>query len=270
MRDAAVLDAHVSQRGGAGRAFVAILRRDVVVTLRQFPVFLAQVLVQPLGLLFVFGRVLSDLGFTRNGYATQLFPGIVAMTIMLTALQSVALPMVIEFSFTREIEDRLMAPLPTAWVAVEKIVFAAGRALIAGIVMFPVGILVLGMVPFVPANLPLLLAVMVLGSIAGGAMGLSLGTIVAAGKINIVFALVLTPLIFTGCSQYPWPLLSKLPWFQAVTLLNPMTYMSEGIRSALIPDVPHMTTWVTPIALIVAITVFGSLGLRGFNHRAKD
>ncbi len=39
---------------------------------------------------------------------------------------------------------------------------------------------------------------------------------------------VLTPLLFTGCVQYPWPSLTHLRWFQVVTLFNPITYASEG------------------------------------------
>ncbi|HEY0493882.1 MAG TPA: ABC transporter permease, partial [Candidatus Dormibacteraeota bacterium] len=105
--------------------FGAILNRDITVTIREFPAFLAQVILQPLFMLFVFGRVLADLGFTRAGYAAQLFPGIVALTVAITAVQAVAFPLVIEFSFTKEIEDRLLAPIPTSLVAMEKIVFAA-------------------------------------------------------------------------------------------------------------------------------------------------
>jgi ABC-2 type transport system permease protein len=251
-------------------AFLAILRRDVAVTGRELPAFLAQVILQPLGLLFVFGRVLTDLGFTNPAYAKQLFPGIVAMTIMLTALQSVALPLVIEFSFTKEIEDRLLAPLPASWVAAEKIVFAAGRAIIAGLVMFPVGWLVLGSIPFNVSGVPLLVAMVVLGSLAGGAMGMTLGTVVTPARINIMFAIVLTPLIFTGCSQYPWPSLSKLPWFQVLTLFNPMTYVSEGTRAALLPNGVHMLTWIPPLALLAALAVFGYVGMRGFIRRAID
>ncbi len=256
--------------GSALVAFLAILRRDVAVTGRELPAFLAQVILQPLGLLFVFGRVLTELGFTNPAYAKQLFPGIVAMTIMLTAIQSVAFPLVIDFSFTKEIEDRLLAPLPATWVAAEKIVFAAGRAIVAGLVMFPVGLLVLGSVPFSVEGLPLLAASIVLGALAGGALGLTLGTAVSAQRINIMFAIVLTPLIFTGCAQYPWPSLSRLPWFQALTLLNPMTYASEGTRAALVPNGVHMLTWVPPLALLLALLVFGYAGMRGFRRRAID
>ncbi len=78
--------------------FLAVLWRDLFVTGRELPVFLAQVVLQPLFMLFVFGKVLSSLGYTRPGYTHLLFPGIVALTALLTALQSTALPLVIEFS----------------------------------------------------------------------------------------------------------------------------------------------------------------------------
>lgn len=254
----------------AARTFAAIIRRDVTVTARELPSFLAQMILQPLFFLFVFGRVLADLGFTRGGYASQLFPGIVGLTIILTSIQSVALPLVIEFSFTREIEDRLLAPIPNGLVAAEKIVFAAGRALLAAAVIFPIGIIILGRIPFEVSGIPLMLVVAVLGALAGGAMGLTLGTIVTPQRISVAFAIVLTPLFFTGCSQYPWPSLDRLPWFKVVTLFNPLTYVSEGMRAALLPGVPHMTAWVTPLALVAAVLVFGFLGLRGFDRRAVD
>jgi ABC-2 type transport system permease protein len=255
---------------GPLRVFGAILWRDIFVTGRELPAFLAQVVVQPFFLLFVFGRILADLGYTRPGYAQLLLPGVVALTAVLTALQSTALPLVIEFSFTKEIEDRLLAPLPTWLVAIEKMVFAAMRALIAAVLMFPIGVLVLGSVPFRLAGLPLLVPVLVLGSLAGAAMGLTLGTLVDPRRINIVFALVLTPLLFTGASQYPWPSLDRLPWFQVVTLFNPLTYASEGMRAALIPQVPHLAPWISLSALVASVGLFTAVGIRGFLRRAID
>ena len=58
----------------ARAAFVAVLRRDIFVTWREAPAFIAQVVLQPLFLLFVFGKVLGSLGYTRNGYANLLSP----------------------------------------------------------------------------------------------------------------------------------------------------------------------------------------------------
>jgi ABC-2 type transport system permease protein len=255
---------------GIWRAFMAILGRDLFVTGRELHVFLVQVILQPFFIIFVFGKVLTNLGFARGNYGDVLIPGTIALTIVLTALQSTALPLVIEFSFTREIEDRLLAPIPTSLVAVEKIVFSALRGLIAGSVMFPVGWLVLGGLHF-DLQLGELVVFMALGALAGAAMGLLLGTAVPPNRINIVFAVVLTPLLFTGASQYPWASLGSLRWFQVVTLFNPLTYVSEGMRAALIPNlVPHMTPWVAMLVLAAATAAIGAAGIRGFRRRAVD
>lgn len=252
------------------KVFLAVLRRDLFVTGRDAPIFFAQVILQPLFLLFVFGRVLADLGFTTGGYSELLFPGIVAFTAVLTALQSTSFPLVLEFSFTKEIEDRLLAPMPTAWVALEKIVYATLRALVAAAVMFPIGVLVLGEIPWRASGVPLLIAVLVLGSFVGAAMGMVLGTFVPPNRMNVVFALVLTPLLFTGCSQYPWPSLHHLRWFQVVTTLNPLTYVSEGMRAALAPGVGHMPVWVCLLMTVVFLVVLTALSIVGFRRRAID
>ena len=130
--------------------------------------------------------------------------------------------------------------MATGLVAVEKILFASVRAMVATAVMIPVGILVLGSIPWRWSGVPLLVVALILGSLLGAGLGLMLGTLVAPNRINIVFSLVFTPLLFTGCSQYPWPSLSRLQWFQVVTAANPMTYVSESMRAALVPSVPHI------------------------------
>ncbi len=256
--------------GGQARTFFAVLRRDVYVTWSELPVFLAQVILQPLFLLFVFGKVLSSLGYTQNGYSDLLFPGLLALTAVITGMQTLAFPLVVEFGWTKEIEDRLLAPMATGLVAAEKVLFATMRAIIATSIMIPVGILVLGSIPWRWSGVPLLVVVLVLGSLLGAGLGLVMGTLVVPNRINIVFSLVFTPLLFTGCSQYPWPSLSRLPWFQYVTAANPMTYVSEAMRAALVPSVPHIEPWICLLVLAGALAVLMSIGVRGFYRRAID
>jgi ABC-2 type transport system permease protein len=251
-------------------AFLAILRRDLYVTWNEFPVFLAQVILQPFFLLFVFGKVLGSLGYTRGGYADLLFPGLLALTAVLTSMQTLAFPLVVEFGWTKEIEDRLLAPVRTGLVAIEKVVFATLRALIATALMIPVGLLVLGSIPWRWSALPLFLAVLVLAALLGAGLGLVLGTLVPPTRINVVFSLVFTPLLFTGCSQYPWPSLARLRWFQVITAGNPMTYASEGLRAALVPGVPHIEPWISLTVLPAALAVLLTIGIRGFYRRAID
>ena len=94
--------------------------------------------------------------------------------------------------------------------------------------MIPVGILVLGSIPWRWSGVPLLVLALVLGSLLGAGLGLVLGTLVVPNRINIVFSLVFTPLLFTGCSQYPWPSLSRLRWFQVVTACQPDDLRQRG------------------------------------------
>ncbi len=253
-----------------GRAFLAVLYRDVYVTWGELPVFLSQVILQPLFLLFVFGKVLGVLGYTRGDYADLLFPGLLALTAVITGMQTLAFPLVAEFGWTKEIEDRLLAPMPTALVAAEKVVFATARALVATLVMVPIGVLVLGSIPWEGHNLPLFVAMVVLGSLLGASLGLVLGTLVPPNRINILFSLVFTPLLFTGASQYPWPSLGELRWFQVLTALNPMTYVSEGLRAALVPAVPHIRPGVSVVVLVASIAALLAIGVRGFYRRALD
>ena len=122
--------------------------------------------------------------------------------------------------------------------------------------MFPVGNLVLGSIPWRWSALPLFVLMVIAGAVLGAVLGLVLGTLVKPHRINIVFSLVFTPLLFTGCSQYPWPSLARLRWFQVVTAANPMTYVSEGLRGALVPngsahravDLPARARWPSRVA----------------------
>jgi ABC-2 type transport system permease protein len=254
----------------AWRAFTAELHRDLYVTWGELPVFMAQVILQPLFLLFVFGKVLGSLGYTHRGYSDVLFPGLLALTTVITGMQTLAFPLIGEFGWTKEIEDRLLAPLPVWLVAAEKLIFAALRSLLAATIMIPVGILVLGSIPWQWGNAALFVVVLILGAILGASLGLALGTMVPPSRINILFSLVFTPLMFTGAIQYAWPSLARLPWFQVIAALNPMTYVSEGLRAALVPGIPHIKPVICLVVLVSSITVLLVVGIKGFYRRAID
>jgi ABC-2 type transport system permease protein len=252
-------------------AFLGLCSRDLwVIVRRDLAGFLAQALLQPLFYLFIFGRVLPEIGAARGAYGTQLLPGVLALTLALTALQNTALPLVIEFSFTKEIEDRLLAPLPAWAVGVQKMVMASLRGIVAGLLIIPLAALVL------PHGIGLgdtswlgFVAVLLTGSLAGAAIGLVLGTAVQPTRINVVFAVVLTPLLFTGCTFYPWASLGGLRWFQVLTLFNPLTYVSEGLRGAL-TAAPHLGAGWEALGLAGSILLFAGWGILGFVRRAVD
>jgi ABC-2 type transport system permease protein len=253
------------------RAFLALCGRDLWVMVRHEPVaFLSQALLQPIFFLFVFGRVLPEIGAAQGAYGRLLMPGVMALTLVLTALQNTALPLVIEFSFTREIEDRLLAPVTVRAVGAQKVLIAALRGVIAALLILPLAQVILpGGIDLHGVNWAALAVLLVVGSLTAGAMGLVLGTAVPPNRISVAFALVLTPLIFTGATFYPWSRLGGLRWFQDVTLLNPLTYVSEGMRAAL-TSLPHLGSGWIALGLAGALAIFGTLGLVGFERRAVD
>jgi ABC-2 type transport system permease protein len=252
-------------------AFVYLLWRDIWVTLKQWQTFFAMMLLQPVFFLFVFGRVLPMLGQADAAYSTMLLPGIIGLTTLLGAMQSVALPLTIEFGYTKEIEDRLLSPLPVWMVGIQKMVFAAVRGLAAGLMIIPLGRIILGRgFSISMGHLGLLAVVSILSAFAGAALGLTMGTMIPPAQIGLMFSLILTPLLFTGCVYYPWAMLDRLRWFQVVTCFSPLTYASEGFRASLVPQIPHM-----PVLFIIAgqlffLALFGYFGVRGFLRKAID
>jgi ABC-2 type transport system permease protein len=266
---AAPATGRISAAGKARKAFMAILWRDIFVTGKEIWVLMVQVALTPLFMLFIFAKVLSRQGYVSADYGRHLLlPGIIALAAFLTALQSVAFPLVMEFGWTKEIEDRLLAPLPLQLVTVEKLMMATLRGLFAAVVMYPIGALVLGTAPWHPDGLPLLLVVVLLGAWVGAGIGMTIGTLVTPAKISIMFGLILTPLMFTGATQYPWPMLSSMRWFQVVTAINPLTYCSEGVRAAMVPELPHVRPWICIAVLVVSSAVFTGTGMWSFRRRA--
>ena len=113
-------------------------RRDAHVARRNFIPLLLQTLLQPMLLVFVFGRVHDDERHScRVQYKSLLLPGIIALSMVLSGIQAVAMPLISEFQFTKEIEDRLLAPIEIEWVAIEKILGGMIQALVAGLVVLP-------------------------------------------------------------------------------------------------------------------------------------
>ncbi len=254
-------------------AFVAIVSRDLLVIRREILVFLLQTLVQPLFFLFVFGKVLPTIGAASASFSTVLLPGVVALTVFLTALQGPAIDLARDLNVIREIDDRLLAPLPTVLVAIEKVLLAVLRALIGGAFIFPLAYWILGSGFQVRTDmLVVLIGLMVLVALVGASVGLVLGTAAPIQMLPLIFALVLTPLMFTGCTFYPWASLGAIKWFQIVTLFNPLTYAAEGMRYAMVPPLhghplPTLAIGWVLLALCTAFVLCLWGGLKLFHRR---
>src|SRR5207248_6915628 len=157
------------------KTFLAMLARDAHVARRNFIPILVQTLLQPMMFVFIFGRVMTTSGFMPPEYKSMLLPGIIAISMVISGAWAVAMPLISEFQFTKEIEDRLLAPMEMEWLAVEKVVAGMIQALIAGLVVIPTAWHVMGGVPLSGDHIGLLATLCVLVAALAAALGLALG-----------------------------------------------------------------------------------------------
>lgn len=272
---------HASSSTQYARAFGGLMLRDLHVLRRELAPFVIRVCMNPLLFLFVFTYIMPHMtnGAAMNptqhmaentgvNFSTVLLPGLMAVGIMFSGIAAVALPLAVDFGSTREIDDRVMCPLPVGFVAIEKIVFSAMQSIVAAAIVFPLAYYIPSTPVYVQVtSWPFLIAVVVLASLVAGALGLTIGTAVKPQQIGLIFSVIVIPITFLGCIYYPWTALHGIRWLQIGVLVNPIVYMGEGLRAALTPTVSHMPPWLILAMLMVALTLLTWVGVRGFLRR---
>jgi ABC-2 type transport system permease protein len=251
------------------KTFFALLSRDAHVARRNAIQLFLQTFLQPLLFVFIFGKVMVGSGYMPASYKSLLLPGIISISMTFTGIWAVAMPLIAEFQWTREIEDRLLAPINMEWIAIEKVIAGMLQALVSGLVVIPLAWLVLRPGVDITIHTPwTFAAVIVLVAAFSACGGLALGCSIDQQHIGLMFSLVMTPMIFFGCTYYPWSALDKFPILQKIVLVNPLVYASEGMRGTLAPQFAHL-----PIAVVLGALIFFDLlllvvGLRRFEKKA--
>jgi ABC-2 type transport system permease protein len=171
-----------------------------------------------------------------------------------------------EFGYTREIEDRVLAPMPVDLVAIEKVTAGALNGAVSALLVFPIA----AVVPATPVHLDVdwlvLLTLTPLACYTCGALGLTFGTRFDPRTVPLLFGIIVIPITFLGCVYYSWSSLEAIRWLQILVLANPLVYISEGFRAAL-TNSSHMSLWAVYGALIGFAALFTWLGITGFKRR---
>ncbi|GAA1898616.1 ABC transporter permease [Streptantibioticus ferralitis] len=263
-------------------ALAALIRRDLTVLRKNFGEFVGRTLMQPFLLVFVFLYVFPTIGqgigsgggtAGESAFATVLVPGVVSIAIMFQGIQSVAIQMSQEFGFTREIEDRVQAPCPLWLVAVARVLSGATQGLISAVIVLPIAAVVHA--PGVHAHLTvhwwIVVTLIPLACITMTSLGLLLGTTFEPRNIGVMFGFVVLPLVFLGGTYYQWTKLSLVHvggfhWLQVLVLVNPLIYITEGMRAGF-TEASHMHLYVVYPVLTGFCALFLGLGLRNFRRR---
>jgi ABC-2 type transport system permease protein len=265
------------------KTFVAMMAREGRVLRRNAIATFTRSVMQPLLFVFVFTYVMPKIGgggifgagARASGvtFATVLLPGLMASMLFMQGIMAVTFPLVMEFSWQRTIEDRALAPVPIQVLAVQKIVAGAVQAFLGSLIVFPIVLLVhaAGQSPHITVtDWPLLAVILICGALLTSSLGLLLGTLMDPRKMQMLFAAILLPATMLGCVYYPWSALHSIRWLQIAVLVNPMVYMSEGLRAVLTPQTGHLQLWAILLMLVGGTIVLAYLGARAFTRRVLN
>jgi ABC-2 type transport system permease protein len=264
------------------KTFAAMMAREGRVLRRNMIGTFMRTVMQPLLFVFVFTYVLPKIGAAGifgagaaagTTFATVLLPGLMASMLFTQGIMAVTFPLVMEFSWQRTIEDRALAPVPIRVLAIQKIIAGAVQAFIGALIVIPIVLLVHapGQAPQVNVtNWALLAFILAAGSLLTASLGLLLGTLMDPRKMQMLFAAILLPATMLGCVYYPWSALSSIRWLQVAVLVNPMVYMSEGLRAVLTPQTGHLAMWAILLVLVGGTALLGYLGTKAFTRRVLN
>jgi ABC-2 type transport system permease protein len=237
------------------RAMMMVWRRDII-RLFRMPTRIISGIAQPLLFLFVLGAGLENAigsqGAAGVDYQQYLFPGILAMSVITSALFSaIAIVWDREFGFLREM---LVAPVTRASLV-------WGKALGGGSVAVVQGLVLVVAAPFVGVSFTVTSFLQMVGFLLLLAFSLTAFGIVIASRMErmesfqMVMALVLQPMIFLSGAIFP---LTQLPdWLSVICRLNPATYGVDAIRRVVLPAAQPLTIgdWVVPLWADAVITL---------------
>jgi ABC-2 type transport system permease protein len=273
--DVTVAPVRVPARAVAGdlRAVKVVWQREMI-RFKGDRARMVSSLVQPLLFLFVLGTGLSSVVDTGAGdvdFRTFLFPGVLAMSVIFTAVfTGVSIVWDREFGFLREM---LVAPVRTWAIVLGKALGGASVATLQSLVMLALAPLV--GVPFRLTLMVPLTGLLLLVSFMMTTFGLALSVRVRQMQtIMPLIQMAITPMMFLSGALFP---LANLPaWLRILTLLNPLTYAVEPMRALVFDHLdvgpatravldPGITWfgWPVPVGLQVALVVLISLLLLG-------
>jgi len=250
-------------------AFWALLARDLHVARRHAVPLLLGTLTQPILVVLVFGNLLPRMGLVADQFRTVMIPGLMAIAMMMAGVQGVLMPLAVDLSGSREIEERLLAPIGVVGVAFEKIVAGSIHAAIAGLLALPAMLLLVHEVAGVDVHprWAMLVPLALFCGLLSAAFGLTLGSLVQPRYSGLLFAVILGPMMLFGCAYYPWSALTAVGALRYLFLVNPLVYLSESLRYAVTPEVAPMPLPLLLLGLLAFTALFAWLGTRAFTRR---
>ena len=195
-------------------------------------------------------------------YGSFIVPGLIMLALLTQSIANASFGIYFP-RFTGTIYEVLSAPVSYLEIVIAYVGAAATKSIILGLIILATAAL------FVPLTIqhPLwMLMFLVLTAVTFSLLGFIIG-IWADGfeKLQLVPMLIVTPLTFLGGSFYSINMLP--PFWQTVTLFNPVVYLVSGFRWSFygIADVsPALSLGMTVVFLLACIAVVAWIFRTGY------
>jgi ABC-2 type transport system permease protein len=234
------------------RAIKAVWRRELIRFSRD-RLRIVTSLVQPFLFLFVLGTGLSTLVSTTThgvNFRTFIYPGILCMAVMFTAMFSAAsIVWDREFGFLREM---MVAPVARSSIVLGKCVGGATVAAFQGVIVMAIG-------PLVGVHYTLGLILEVFGLLLVLAFAITAFGMMAAARVTqmqsfmALMQMAIMPMFFLSGALFP---VNNLPaWLAVLNRIDPLTYAVDPMRRAVFAHLP-----IAPLArhaLAPGVTLWG-------------
>ncbi|MDH5810662.1 MAG: ABC transporter permease [Candidatus Methanomethylicaceae archaeon] len=228
----------------------ALWYREVKVFLRERSRIVSSI-VNPIIWLIAFGGGLgSTISFGGADYQTFIFPGVLMLTVLFTSI-FFGLYIVWDkrMDFFKEV---MVAPLSRITLFTGKMMGGCTDSLLQGSFLIVIGLFF--NIKYTLYSLIVVILFLLFLSAATTSLGLAIGAQMSSFEgFGLIQSFVIMPLFFLSGALYP---LENLPaWLLVVTRVNPLTYIVDGMRGALL-GLNHFPIWMDlGVALVFMITM---------------
>jgi len=218
--------------------------------------------------LLVSGYLMQSFGLSSDYGPFQL--GSILASLGLFEMYGNAITLISDIEGERVISYYLTIPTNAITVLSSYVFYYTIINTIITIVAIPIAKIIL-LDKFILANvawLQLLLFIVLMNFVCATATLLFSAFIPSIDKVGRIWMRIIFPLWFLGGFNFSWfSVNAKIPWISYFMLLNPITYMTEGIRAALIGQDGNLNFWLCCVVLTITFGVTSILAYKALKKR---
>lgn len=181
-----------------------------------------------------------------------------------------SIELISDFQGDRTIDYRLTLPIPSQLVLLSKAVYFFIVYFVLSLFVFPMGKLSLwNQLDLYKISYIKLLCIMIVQNIFYACLVLWIGSkITDMGKLSNVWRRFIFPMWFLGGFQFSWYALYTItPVFAYINLLNPMIYITEALRVAVLGQPGYLPFWTCLAAVLFFSVLSLVIALRNLKKR---